>query len=77
MNPAELFRLKAEMNTFQQEHPKFTSFLQYSAEHCIKNGNVVEMTIRQAEGKEIRSNLRLSDRDVETLLHLYNLLKND
>lgn len=77
MNPAALFRLKADLNRFREAHPKFTAFLHYSAEHCICAGNVLELTVRQSDGKEVRSNLRLSEQDAQMLLNLYDTLKNE
>lgn len=77
MNPAELFRLKADLKVFREAHPKFTSFLRYGADHCIKAGNVMEITVRQPDGKEVRSNLRLSEQDADMLLRLYEVLKTE
>ena len=77
MNPATLFRLKSELKAFQQEHPKFTAFLRYAAEHGLREGNVLEVTIRQPDGKEVRSNLRLSEDDVRMLQDLRETLKTE
>ena len=77
MNPATLFRLKSELKAFRQEHPKFTAFLRYAAAHSLQEGNVLEVTVRQPDGKEIRSNLRLSEDDVRLLRDLQETLKTE
>ena len=77
MNPMELLRLKSDLKSFRAAHPKFTAFLRYGAAHCIKPGNVVEFTVRQPDGQEIRSNLRLSEQDADLLLHLYAALQEE
>ncbi len=77
MNPAALFRFKGDLKRFQREHPKFTAFLSYAAEHSLQEGNVLEITIRDAQGKELRSNLRLNAQDVQTLQGLRELLETE
>lgn len=77
MNPAALFRMKADLKRFHAEHPKFTAFLQYASEHALKEGNVVVVTVRQPDGTETRSNLRLSENDVGMLTNLRELIKTE
>lgn len=75
MNPMELLRLKSDLKTFRSNHPKFAAFLRYSADHCIKAENVVEITVRQPDGRETRSNLRLSEQDAKMICRLYAALR--
>lgn len=77
MNPAALFRLKADVKAFETAHPKFTAFLRYAAEHSLREGNVLEVTVRQPDGKEVHSNLRLSENDVRMLGDLLEMLKTE
>ena len=77
MNPAALFRLKADVKAFEAAHPKFTAFLHYAAEHSLHEGNVLEITVRQPDGKEVRSNLRLREQDVRMLESLRELLNTE
>ena len=77
MNPAALLRLKADVKAFEAAHPKFTAFLHYAAEHSLQEGNVLEVTVRQPDGKEVRSNLRLSEDDVRMLNDLLELLHTE
>lgn len=77
MNPAALLYMKADLKRFQEEHPKFTAFLQYASEHALKEGNVVVITVRQPDGSETRSNLRLSENDVRMLTNLLEIMKTE
>lgn len=77
MNPAALFRMKADLKRFQEEHPKFTTFLHYASQHGLREGNVVVITVRQPDGTETRSNLRLSEDDVRMLGNLLEMLKTE
>ena len=77
MNPAALLRLKADVKAFEAAHPKFTAFLHYAAEHSLYEGNVLEVTVRQPDGKEVHSNLRLREQDVRMLESLRELLNTE
>ncbi len=74
LNPVEVLRLKAQLKTFQKEHPKFTAFLRYCAEHSLEPGNVLDVTIRTPDGGQTHANLRLSESDAELLKSLRTLL---
>ncbi len=77
MNPAAFFRMKSDLKQFQEAHPKFTAFLHYAFRHGLKEDNVVVVTIRQPDGTETRSNLRLSENDVRMLEDLREILKTE
>ena len=77
MNPAALFRLKTDLKHFQTEHQKFTAFLRYAAEHSLKEGSVVEVAVRQPDGREIHANLRLNENDVRILQNLRELMSTE
>lgn len=68
MNP--LFRLKSDLKTFEKEHPKFHAFLRYAADSGMREGTVIEVTLRQPDGQSTHANLRLTEHDAKTLRHL-------
>ncbi len=74
LNPVELLRLKAQVKTFQADHPKFTAFLRYCAENSLEAGNVLDVTVRTPEGGQTHANLRLSENDAQLLKSLRALL---
>ena len=70
MNPAELLRLKADLKTFEKDHPKFPAFVRYCADRGLREGTVVEITLRQPDGSSTKANLRLNEHDVQALKRL-------
>lgn len=70
INPAKLFKIKSMWDTFKQNHPKFPYFLQAASQDGLKEGNIIEISIKTTEGKVIASNLRLTRSDIEMLEEL-------
>ena len=77
MNLAMLMRLKGAAKEFQERHPKFISFLQYAAKHSMKEGNVLEISLRGPDDQQVKSNLRLTKEDVELFAQLQQILQNE
>ena len=77
MNPAELFRLKSDLKTFEKDHPKFPAFARYGADKGFQEGTVVEILLRQPDGSATKANLRLNAHDVQTLKRLRQALYPD
>ena len=74
MNPAELLRLKSDLKTFENDHPKFPAFVRYAADRGLHEGTVVEVVLRQPDGTATKSNMRLNAHDVQTLKRLRQVL---
>ena len=74
MNPAELFKLKADLKTFEKNHPKFLSFLRYCADRGMGEGTVVDVTLRYPDGASTHANMRLTEQDAEMLQRLRKAL---
>ena len=74
MNPAELLRLKSDLKTFENDHPKFPAFVRYAADRGLREGTVVEVVLRQPDGTATKSNMRLNEHDVKTLKRLRQVL---
>ena len=70
MNPAELFRLKSDLNKFEKDHPKFPPYARYAADECLHVGTVVEIVLRQPDGTATKASLRLNEHDVMTFKRL-------
>ena len=77
MNPAELLRLKSDLKTFENDHPKFPAFVRYCADRGLHEGTVVEIVLRQPDGTATKANLRLNEHDVKTLQRLRQALYPD
>ena len=74
MNPAELFKLKADLKTFEKAHPKFLSFLRYCVDRGMGEGTIVDVTLRYPDGERTHANMRLTEQDAEMLQRLRKAL---
>jgi hypothetical protein len=65
MNPAALFKIKSAWDKFTANHPKFPMFLQAASQSGIKEGYIIELKITTTEGKDICTNVKLTESDME------------
>jgi hypothetical protein len=65
MNPAALFKIKSAWDKFAANHPKFPMFLQAVSQSGIKEGYIIELKITTTEGKDICTNVKLTESDME------------
>ncbi|MCC6095374.1 MAG: hypothetical protein LIV24_10215 [Eubacterium sp.] len=66
MNPMMLMKLKERLGIFQNQHPKFQMFLQAVGNQAIETGTIIEVKVTRPDGKEMVTNIRLTEEDVET-----------
>ena len=66
--------LKGHMDTFRRNHPKFPMFLQAAMASGIKEDYIIEVKITDPEGKQICTNVKLTESDME-LFHTLKDLK--
>ena len=64
MNPMTLLQLRPMFEAFRERHPKFVQFFGYASDH-IGEDSVLELSITDAQGKKILTNIRLSPEDIE------------
>ena len=74
MNPAELFKLNADLKVFEKNHPKFLSFLRSCADRGVGEGTIVDVTLRYPDGESTHANMRLTEQDAEMLQRLRRVL---
>lgn len=72
IHPFQLMQFQEMFETFRQNHPKFPLFLRAVGKDAIKEGTVIELTVKTPEGKNYCTNLRLTSSDVELLQSLLN-----
>lgn len=75
MNPAKLLKIKSMWDTFKKNHPKFPFFLQAASKDGLKEGNIIEISIKTTEGKVIASNIKLTESDIKMFEELKNQSK--
>lgn len=77
LNPAKLLKFKSRWGDFSERHPKFLKFLSYVGSGTLKENDVLEMIIRSEDGKEVKSNLRLTAEDIALFADLKDVLDSD
>ena len=60
-NPGMMFKIKGAWERFIQNHPKFPMFLRAAAATGIKEGYIIEVKITDTEGKNICTNVKLTE----------------
>ena len=65
LNPAKLLRLKNAWSGFSQRHPKFVKFLETAGNDYLREGTIIDVTIKDPQGKEIHSNIRVTGEDMD------------
>ena len=73
MNPMAVLKLKPLVEAFRTNHPKVPAFFT-AASSAVNVGSVVEVKVTTAEGKEIISNIKVTEQDVELFRELMALL---
>lgn len=66
MNPMDMMQIAGRINIFKQQHPKFGMFLSKISGDGIKEGDVLEIKYKSVEDKEIVSNIKLTNDDIES-----------
>lgn len=74
MNPMALMHLKPMLEQFRDRHPKFVQFFGYAGSHLTED-SLLEISITDAEGKKIVTNMRVTPEDLEMYNTLQNLLQ--
>ena len=71
MNPFSMMQIKTLFEKFQYNHPRVVQFFQ-AAFPMVEPDSVIEITVTNAQGKTISTNMKVTEDD----LQLLNQLKN-
>ena len=66
-NPMMLLKMKQAWETFTRNHPKFPLFWKTVYNTALKEGTILEFKVTTPEGKELTSNMRICQDDLELL----------
>lgn len=75
INPAKLFKMKGLWEGFVQNHPRFPQFINAVQSNGINEGAVIEINVTTAEGKNLSTNVKVTQSDKEMFAELSQLLK--
>ncbi len=73
MNPMQLLKMKSAWDRFRAAHPKFPLFLNSVMQDGIREGTILDFTVTEPDGKTYRSNLKISQEDLELFQELKEL----
>lgn len=73
-NPAALFKIKGMWEQFVQNHPKFPMFLNALKCSGMGEGSIIEIQITQPDGQQLKTNLKLTQSDLELVEQLKGLM---
>ena len=73
-NPAALFKIKGMWDTFVQNHPKFPMFLNAVNNSGISEGSILEVQITQPDGEVMKTNIKVTQSDLELFEQLKTLM---
>ena len=65
MNPASIMKVMKAKKVFEQNHPKFVSFLQYVFSGGIPEDTVIEITVTKPGREPVASNIKIMKEDIE------------
>ena len=74
MNLSNLMQFQKLWRDFTSRHPKFPLFLNAVSQNGITEGTIIEIQIKQPDGKEYASNLKIAKEDME-LFQAMNSMK--
>lgn len=69
-----LMQLKTSWDRFIQNHPKFPRFWKAAYKNGLTQGTVIEFKVITPDGKEISSNLKLTEDDTELMSQFLELM---
>jgi len=67
INPLKLLQLNNSWEQFKKRHPKLPAFISAVSQDSITEGSIVDITITNADGKVISSNLKLTAEDIQLI----------
>lgn len=75
INPGSIFKMKGLWDRFVDNHPKFPMFLNACKGSDLGAGTIIEIHLTTADGKDLTTNVKLTESDVELFEELKNLSK--
>ena len=74
MNPASIMKIMNAKKVFEQNHPKFVSFLKVVFSSKVEEGTIIEITVTKPGEEPITSNLKVQQSDLDLVEELKGLV---
>lgn len=75
INPMKLLQLKPLLGKFRASHPKFVQFFAAASQSGLAEGSVIEVSITNPDGKNLCTNLKLTQEDLEMFQTISETIK--
>ena len=75
INPMKLLQLKPLLGKFRANHPKFVQFFAAASQSGLTEGSVIEVSITNPDGKNLCTNLKLTQEDLEMFQTISETIK--
>jgi len=75
LNFSDSVKLMGAWNRFRGNHPKFPAFLNAVKQEGLREGSVIEISVTTPEGRNMVSNLKITESDLELLASLRDMAK--
>ncbi len=76
MNPMAFLTIKSSIDKFQENHPRFVQFIKAMSQSGMQEGTILECKVITPEGKEMATNLKITQDDLELIEKLKEMSKN-
>lgn len=75
MNPSSFMKIMGAKNKFDQNHPKFASFINYVFSAGVTEGTVIEITVTKPGEEPVTTNMKVTQSDLELLDEMKNIVQ--
>lgn len=75
LNPASVMKIMNAKAQFDHNHPKFSAFMKAFFSKEIKQGTIIEITVKRPGEDEMTSNIKIQQTDLELMGELKELIK--
>lgn len=66
-NASRVIKMKNAWDTFTKNHPRFPLFMDAVNQNGLTEGTIIEIQVKTKDGKNLCTNLKLTESDVELL----------
>lgn len=74
MNPLAMMQIKKHLETFTRNHPRVVQFFQ-AVPGRIQPGAVIEIIVKDVNGQEISTNMKVNEEDMELIRQMQQMAK--